>query len=99
MARTPRILRPQPVIDLHSPELDMTGRVDVLVARSLRKVVEVVPDPMLKIFYHQFQPVIDLGIQKHLGKYNIAATLRSLGLAKPAKPKVKRRRPNRGEVL
>ncbi len=77
-------------VDLHDTAVDATGKLDALVARSLRLVVETHNDPVLAIWYSQFQPFIDCGFSHLLSRYNVAKTLRMLGIAPPPK-KAKRK--------
>lgn len=76
----------QLIPDLHSPAVDPTGRIDVLAARALRMAVQKSNDPVLNLWYQQFQGVIDTAIHQNLRKLNCAKTLRNLGIA-PPKPK------------
>lgn len=85
--RAPRI--PRPVPDLHSPDIDATGRVDVLVARSLRLAVERINDPVLRSLYSQFQPLIDEVIHHKLKRVNARRTFEEMGLV----PRARRRNP------
>lgn len=71
------------VIDLHDKAIDMTGRVDVLVARTLKLVIEGNADPMMQMWYSRFQPLIDVGIHSALSKVNMKRTLINLGIAPP----------------
>lgn len=72
--------RPRRVVDLHDPSLNPQGRVDVLVARSLKLVMERNSDPILNLMYRQFQPTIDQGIHQILNTRKIKNTLRQIGL-------------------
>lgn len=71
------------VIDLHNQATDMTGRVDVLVARTIKLVVERNSDPMLQMWYARFQPLLDAEIHSALSRINIKKTLINLGIAPP----------------
>ena len=76
----PRPPRPRRLVDLHDPSLNPQGRVDVLVARSLKLIMERNPDPILNLMYRQFQPAIDQGIHQILNTRKIKNTLRQIGL-------------------
>jgi hypothetical protein len=71
------------VIDLHNKAVDVTGRVDILVARAVRLAVEKNTDPILRMWYAQFQPFIDAEIHGMLAKHNMKRTLINLGIAPP----------------
>jgi hypothetical protein len=80
-----KAVRPR-VSDLHSPQVDTVGRVDVLAARLLKIVVDRSPDPYVKALYRQYQTTVDAAIHDTLGGFNCAKTLQQLGLVQP-KPK------------
>lgn len=88
----------QLVPDLHNPLLDVTGRVDVLVARVLKRAVESSSDPVLRALYEQFRPVIDGLIHSTARRYNCAGLLRELGVA-PSKPRGRTRSERRVDRL
>ena len=69
--------------NLHDPALNAVGRVDVLVARMLKRAVESSTDPVLRALYTQFQPVLDGLIHQTAQRYNCAGMLRDLGIAQP----------------
>jgi hypothetical protein len=77
-----------PTYNPHSPDLDTTGRVDVLASRLLRMAVERVQDPVLKVLYAQLQPVADQLIHANLRTVNCTQLFRQIGLA-PHDPKPK----------
>lgn len=91
----PRPPRPRRMVNLHDPALNPQGRVDVLVARTLKLILERNPDPMLNIMYRQFQPVIDQGIHHALNSRKIKRTLRLIGLLPQPVRKVKTPRAGR----
>lgn len=93
--RPPRWPKSRPLVDLHDPALNPQGRVDVLVARSLKLIVERNPDPVLKLMYRQFQPVIDQGIHEMLHTRKIQNTLRQIGLLPVRKPSYRTARAGR----
>jgi hypothetical protein len=76
--RKPR--RTPAAVDLHHPDLNPQGRLDVLVARSLKLIMERNPDPVLNLMYRQFQPIIDNAIHHNLNSRRIKKTLRAIGL-------------------
>lgn len=63
--RTPR------TVDLHDPSIDPTGRVDVLVARGLKLLVERMGNPAIQTLYTAFQADIDKVVAKELRAYNM----------------------------
>ena len=86
------------IVDLHSPDLPVAGRVDVLAARLLRLAVDRVQDPVIKAMYDTLQPAMDTVFQQRLGSLDCASLFRQIGLApavslnpKP-KPKPRKRR-------
>lgn len=78
--KPPRRPRPSALADLHDPALNPTGRVDVLVARTLKLIIQRHPDPVLNLMYRQFQPVIDEALQRNLNGRRIKRTLRAIGI-------------------
>lgn len=84
-------------VDLHDPAIDATGRLDVLCARTVKLVVERVPDPMMKLWYSQFSEAVDAGIYHTLHQHNVAKSLEKMGLAPKAK-RVRKPRKARPDV-
>ena len=80
------------LLDLHDLSTDPTGRLDILVARMVKRAVDSSPDPLLRMLYNQFQPHLDGLIHNVAKKYDCAGTLRRLGVI-PPKP----RRPRTSE--
>ena len=76
--------------DLHSPQADTVGRVDVLAARLLKILVDRSSDPYVKALYSQYQRVVDATIKDTLGGFNCAKALRQLGLVQPKTVRPKR---------
>lgn len=77
-SRKPRLK----LVDLHAPEIDPRGRVDVLVARGIKLMVAGTPNPLVQTLYSVAQPVIDAEIQRMLGGFNIG----DLAKMRPGKP-------------
>jgi hypothetical protein len=81
--------------DLHSPGIDMTGRVDVLAARLLRMAVVRAHDPAIEALYQTFQPAVDTLLHLRLRKVNCAQLFKQIGIAphdQMKKAKVTRKR-------
>ena len=78
--------------DLHSPQADTVGRVDVLAARLLKILVDRSSDPYVKALYSQYQRVVDATIKDTLGGFNCAKALRQLGLVQPSEVQPKQAR-------
>jgi hypothetical protein len=72
VSRKPRLK----LVDLHAPDIDPRGRVDVLVARGLKLVVAGTPNPLVQTLYSVAQPVIDAEIQRMLSGFNIGDLLK-----------------------
>jgi len=72
-------------LDLHSPDIQTAGRVDVLAARVLKVVVDRVQDPAIKVLYAQFQPNLDGFIHRLLSPANCTNLLKQIGIA-PSTP-------------
>ena len=70
-------------IDLHSPDIQTAGRVDVLAARVLKVVVDRVQDPAIKVLYAQFQPNLDGFIHSLLSPANCTKLLKQIGITPP----------------
>lgn len=70
-------------LDLHSPDIQTAGRVDVLAARVLKVVVDRVQDPAIKVLYAQFQPNLDGFIHRLLSPANCTNLLKQIGIAPP----------------
>jgi len=78
---------------LNSPQVDATGRVDVLAARLLKAAVDGSSDIYLRALYHQYQPLVDAAIKDSLSGFNCSKVLRQLGLAHPGQAKARADRP------
>lgn len=74
--RAPRVRRVR-IEDLHDPALDPKGRVDVLVARSIKLLVKTTPNPVVQTLYGELQPVLDAEIQRLLGGFNIGGLVKA----------------------
>lgn len=71
-------------VDLHAPDVDPTGRVDVLLARALRMVALGSGDPVLRSLYVDLGPVVDTAIHHLTRKLGMAGLLREYGIAPPS---------------
>ena len=78
-------VRTRSAIDLHSPDIQTAGRVDVLAARVLKVVVDRVQDPAIKVLYAQFQPNLDGFIHSLLSPANCTKLLKQIGIT-PSTP-------------
>lgn len=66
--------------DLHNPDMDTVGRVDVLVARGLKLAIGKTRDPVLQGLYGTFQPMLDaliFDVCKPLNRSRVARAIRA----------------------
>ena len=85
-------------LDLHDPNLDAAGRVDVLASRLLRMAVDRVQDPVIKAVYQTLQPAVDSVFHQRLRTVDCAQLFRQIGLA-PPDPKTEPKRKRRSRVV
>jgi hypothetical protein len=82
--------------NLHDPNMDTVGRVDVLVARGLKMAVARSKDPVLQVIYGQFQPILDAMIFDVCRKANRSRVLVAFRKSRREMETVREKRQRRG---
>jgi hypothetical protein len=83
------VLNGIPLVNLHDPAIDPTGRMDVLIARALTGLIQATGNPVLcQGILPQLQPVLDTCVHHALGRNaNCRRALERLGLVEKVKAK------------